>query len=236
MKTFKIIIPFYKNAEQLAKCKAALPSGIKPIVIDDSLTGKGFTASVNKGLKEVLTGFGQPAYIIILNQDCYLKEGAIKAMLSFMDSHPKCAIAGIKQLSDVNPDRIIHGGTKQCYPNGEHEGGSVRRGDCNVSKQVPWVNGACMIVRTEAIMTFGLMDPNFKMFASDSDWSYTARARGWETWYIAEASCVHEQGVSKKQDEKMANTFIMDTLYFRDKWINGEVFKDLSLEIFTEER
>jgi GT2 family glycosyltransferase len=230
--SYKVVIPFYKNSEQLTKCKAALPAGIKPIVVDDSKQSKGFTSTVNKGLKEALSGLDKPQYIIVLNQDCYLAQRAVKAMLAFMEAHPKCAIAGIKQLSSSNPDHIIHGGTFECYPNGRHEGGSVKSGDCSVSKQVPWVNGACMVVRAEALLEFGLMDPNFKMFASDADWSYTARAYGWETWYIADAECVHEQGVSKTQDEKMGKLFSYDMLYFRDKWITGELYRDLSLEIF----
>lgn len=230
--SYKVVIPFYKNEKQLAKCLEALPKNTKPVVINDSLTGLGFTVSVNKGVKKVLSQPDKPAYILIVNQDCYLAPDAVKNALAFMEAHPKCAIAGIKQLSSSDPDHIIHGGTKQCYPNGIHEGGSLRKGDCAVSKQVPWVNGACMVVRVEALEDIGLMDPNYKMFASDADWSYTARARGWETWYIAEATCVHEQGVSKTQTKEMANTFEIDMIYFRDKWITGEVYRDLSLEVF----
>ena len=230
--SYKVVIPYYKNAEQLKKCKEALPVNTKPIVIDDSRTGYGFTRSVNRGLREVLANSTPVGYAVVLNQDCYLAPDAIKTVLTFMEAHPKCAIAGIKQLSSKNKDHIIHGGTKQCYPAGEHEGGLVSKGNCSESKQVPWVNGACMVVRMEALVDIGLMDNNFKMFASDADWSYTARARGWETWYIADAECVHEQGVSKTQDEKMSNVFQADMLYFRDKWISGEVYRDLSLEIF----
>jgi GT2 family glycosyltransferase len=227
-----VVIPYYKNAEQLKKCRAALPVNTKPVVIDDSNHGRGFTKSVNSGLREVLANVTPVAYAIVLNQDCYLAPDAVKIMLAFMEAHPMCAIAGIKQLSSRDKDQIIHGGTGDCYPAGKHIGGSVKRGDCAISKQVPWVNGACMVVRMAALVDFGLMDPNYKMFASDADWSYTARARGWETWYIADAECVHEQGVSKTQDEKMAKVFQSDMLYFRDRWISGEVYRDLSLEIF----
>jgi GT2 family glycosyltransferase len=92
-----------------------------------------------------------------------------------------------------------------------------------------------MVVRLDAIMEIGLMDETMKMFGSDADWSYTARARGWETWYIADAVCVHEQGVSKTMDEKMTKTFEKDMIAFRSKWIDGELYRDLSLEIFPEE-
>jgi GT2 family glycosyltransferase len=169
---------------------------------------------------------------VVLNQDVYLQEDALEKMISFMDAHPKCAIAGIKQLSSQNPDHIIHGGTLECFPAGRHEGGLVSRGDCAVSKQVPWVNGACMIVRLKAILEFGLMDESMKMFCSDADLSLTARARGWECWYIAEAVCIHEQGVSKSMDQKMQKVFEADSIALRDKWITGELYKDLTLEIF----
>lgn len=243
-----VIIPFFRNTEQLGKCKDALRAQTggfaqsPDFIIDDSETGNGFTKSVNKGLAGRVKHFhwariecsGETEYCIILNQDCYLKPDAIEKMVAFMDAHPKCAIAGIKQLSSQNPDHIIHGGTLECFPAGRHEGGLVSEGACNESKQVPWVNGACMIVRLEAILEIGLMDENMKMFCSDADWSYTARSRGWECWYIAEAECIHEQGVSKSMAPEMQKVFEMDSIYFRDKWITGELYKDLTLEIFQE--
>lgn len=229
-----VLIPFHKNEEQLAKCKKALEGQIEYVKhLDDSATGHGFTKTVNILISEhcMPTNLNE-GFAIILNQDCYLKPDAIEKMVTFMQAHPKCAIAGIKQLSSQDPDHIIHGGTYECFPTGRHEGGLVSRGDCNESKQVPWVNGACMIVRLEAIAEIGLMDPNYKMFGSDADWSYTARQRGWETWYIAEAECVHEQGASKGLDEKMSKVFEADMRYFRDKWITDDCFRELSMEVF----
>ncbi len=238
-----VIIPFYKNKEQLERCKAALEVQThKPYtvqVVDDSETQNGFTKTLNSGVKPwFVEGIVAPEdfpYILLVNQDCYLKPDAIEKMVSFMDSHPRCAIAGIKQLSSQDEDAIIHGGTFECFPAGRHEGGRVSRGDCNVSKQVPWVNGACMIVRLEAILEIGLMDESMKMFCSDADWSLTARARGWETWYIADAVCVHEQGVSKSMTPEMGKVFEKDSVIFRDKWITGELYKDLTLEIFDRQ-
>lgn len=229
------LIPYYKNADQLEKCKKALECQLSYVRIeDDSETGNGFTKTVNKLLREHAICKVPRTYAIILNQDCYLKPDAAEKMVSFMDAHPKCAIAGIKQLSSQNEDHIIHGGTYEAFPAGRHEGGLVSRGDCAVSKQVPWVNGACMIVRLEAILDTGLMDENMKMFGSDADWSYTARARGWQTWYIADAVCIHEQGASKSMDTKMQRIFERDMLYFRFKWVDGDLYRELVSEVFLE--
>jgi N-acetylglucosaminyl-diphospho-decaprenol L-rhamnosyltransferase len=230
-----VVIPFYKNKEQLDKCQAALKaqtaSNITWNIQDDSETGNGFTKTSNKGLRNLFRLDLADDYAIVLNQDLYLRPDAIEKMVSFMDAHPRCAIAGIKQLSSKDEDFIIHGGTFECFPAGRHEVGRVSRGECDVSKQVPWVNGACMIVRLEAILGIGLMDENMKMFGSDADWSLTARARGWECWYIAEAVCVHEQGVSQSRSGEMEKTFERDMLYFRSKWIDGDLMRELTLEV-----
>ncbi len=233
-----VVIPHYKKEEQLLRCMDALEANGKgkwvAFVEDDSTLGTGFTAACNRGMRLVHKQESF-SYAMLVNQDCYLKKDAIEKMVAFMDAHPKCAIAGIKQLSSQNPDHIIHGGTLECFPAGRHEGGLVSRGDCSISKQVPWVNGACMIVRLKAILEIGLMDESMKMFCSDADWSLTARARGWETWYIADAVCVHEQGVSKSMTPAMEKVFERDSVIFRDKWITGELYKDLTLEIFDRQ-
>ncbi len=230
-----VVIPFYKREDQLDKCLEAIGSDGQALTVDDSNRGLGFTKTVNEGVKPLIPFYESDPYALVLNQDCYLMPGAIEKMVSFMNAHPKCAIAGIKQLSSNNEDHIIHGGTYECFPAGRHEGGQVSRGDCTENKQVPWVNGACMIVRLEAILEIGLMDETMKMFGSDADWSYTARARGWECWYIADAVCVHEQGASKSMDEKMHKTFEKDMLAFRSKWVDGDLYRELSLEVFPGE-
>ena len=231
-----VLIPFHKEQEKLDKCKAAVltskTSGfeIDLCVENDSDTETGFTKTVNRGLKQIVHT-GNYAYALVLNQDCYLQPEAIEALFKFMQSHPKCGIAGIKQLSSEDNDQIIHGGTKQAYPAGVHEGGLVSRGDCAKSKKVPWVNGAIMMIRLETLLDTGLLDENMIMFGSDSDISHTMRARGWECWYCAEAVGVHEQIASRGTSEKMQKQLKLDMLYFKDKWISGELFEDLVLEL-----
>lgn len=169
-------------------------------------------------------------YVVILNQDFYLKPHAINEMLNFMQEHPRCAIAGIKQLSSIDQNRIIHGGTRGCFPLGVHIVGSVSLGECDVPIQVPWVNGACMIVRVASILEFGLMDPTYKMFYSDSDCSLTARARRWECWYIPSAVCVYEVGTSKGaylEDSPRYPVFREDQVYFYKKWLTDLLYQEL---------
>lgn len=243
-----VIIPAYKNPEQLAKCRAALDAQAMPanVIIHDNTTRNiGFTAACNAGLRGLLLPnwlapteqHEAPAYAILLNQDCYLAPNAIEKAIAFMDDTPKCAIAGIKQISSADPDIIVHGGCLQAYPNGRHLGGRVSKGDCNESKQMPWVNGAVMVVRLAAVQEFGLMDENMFLVGSDSDWCYTARLRGWEVWYCAESQCIHEGGVTTKPMEgKVAEWAQKDMSYWHAKWVGSRAHAHLaSMNLNLEE-
>ena len=229
-----IVIPFYKKSEQLKKCNEALSKqtykDIETFIHDNSENNLGFTKAVNIGLRKYLN----KTYTIVLNQDCYLKPDAIEKMVKFMDEHTNCAIGGIKQISVNNPDFILHGGCTMAFPQGRHIIGSQGRKDCSVSLKMPWVNGAVLIVRNSLIPEFGLMDENFFLIGSDSDWCYAARQRGCEVWYIAEAECSHEDdGISKvSSDLALTARMRLDMVYFADKWITDGCFRELSLEVF----
>lgn len=229
-----VLVPTYGKPEQVTKCKEALfKQTVRPTRVEyrEDTQSEGFTKNVNHLIKANVHTHGD--FMVILNQDCYLAPNALEVFEKFMVEHPKCAIAGVKQVASANPDLIIHGGTKECYPAGRHEGGKVSEGDCSENKRVPWVNGACMVVRKSAVVDIGLLDSTMVMFGSDADWSLTARARGWETWYIADTFAVHEQGISQGSSGlNMDKQFRYDMLAFRSKWLDGEFYRDMSLEIF----
>jgi GT2 family glycosyltransferase len=84
---------------------------------------------------------------------------------------------------------------------------------------MPWVNGACMFVRLDAVVDFGLMDENMFLFGSDADWCYRARERWWEVWYCAAAECIHEVGASAQVSRQIIEIRQRDMQYFHDKWV-----------------
>ncbi|MFN4242715.1 MAG: glycosyltransferase [Tepidisphaerales bacterium] len=216
------VIPAYRRPDQLARCLAALDASTTPVsrfVHDNSQHNVGFTRACNLGLRAALRD-GFP-YALLLNQDCYVQPDALSKLLAFLDAHPRCGIAGVKQLKADEPDVIIHGGCLEAFPAGRHVTGRVSAGQCNQSLPMPWVNGACMAVRTEMLLDTGLMDEGYFLIASDSDFCFTARQRGWEVWYCADAVVLHETGgVSRQQtDLDAAAYFNADQARFRDKWV-----------------
>lgn len=232
-----IIIPAYKNPKQLEKCQKAIEAQVTDhevhtFIHDNSKENIGFTEAINKGLlfynKESFD------YCVALNQDCYMEPDCVQNAVEFMESKPKAFIGGVKQIHDQMPDFIIHGGCTEAFPNGRHIVGKVSNGDCERDRQMPWVNGACMFVKMSLLPEVGIMDENYFLLASDSDWCYTARQRHKQVWYIANAVVVHEQGISTKKgkDLKLEYSKYLDMTYFQDKWIGDGEFKELRDEVF----
>jgi GT2 family glycosyltransferase len=223
-----IIIPAFRAPEKLRACLDALrhqtlaPSHL--LVHDNSAQNIGFTAAVNLGIAKALHSGSE--FALILNQDVRLLQNALAGLEHFMQEHPLCALAGIKLLSTHEPDCICHGGCKEAFPAGVHITGRRSRGDCAVSAEMPWVSGAALCVRLQAIADIGLMDPHYFLFGSDSDWCYSARLRGWQVWYCAEAEGFHDGGISADpaaQKEFQAQ-IKKDLTYWRDKWTHTEFF------------
>jgi GT2 family glycosyltransferase len=227
-----VIIPFYKNQRQLDLCLAALAKQDTPVdvrVHDNSIENLYYTGALNVGVKRAIREGHE--YALLLTQDCYLRPDAVSQVHRFMQSHPRCGLAGFKQLLAADEDQIVHGGCTVAYPAGRHYSGRKSRGDCAVSKPMPWINGAVIFARLDAVIEFGLMDRNMQMLGSDSDWCFTARARGWEVWYCAEAEAVHEVGVSSKQaPPELEKIFLDDMNYWRDKWIGTPLHNRLATE------
>jgi GT2 family glycosyltransferase len=167
--------------------------------------------------------------MIVLNQDMYLESNAAEEMVKFMEAHPKCGIGAPLQLDSGNPDYVIFGGGLEAFPFGRHQHGHLW--EFTEDTEIPWANGACMILRKEMVREIGLLDENLVLIGSDSDYSFTARSRGWEVWRISGARGVHERGVSGAvPDDKLDMLKVSDMLYFGRKWLTGHLYKGLAHE------
>ncbi len=224
------IIPGYKNRQQLEKCIAHLENQsleVKIFVRDNSNDNIYFTAAVNEGISKYLDQPGK--YILILNQDMYLEPDAVEKMVAFMDAHPDCGIGAPLQLDCGNPDYVIFGGGYEAFPAGKHQHG--RLSEFTENRQIPWCNGACVILRKEMIRKIGLLDENFVFIGSDSDYCFTARSRGWQVWRIAVARGVHEHGASGlSSDLDTEKLKVEDMIYFGEKWLTGELYRQIAYE------
>jgi GT2 family glycosyltransferase len=225
-----LIIPYYKHKEKLDICVTHLKNqtiDVEIFIKDNNTDNTYFTAAINQGLKRYLA---QPCgYIVILNQDMYLEPDAVEKMVTFMDSHPDCGIGTPLQIDSENPESVIFAGGLEAFPVGKHRYG--RLSDFSEDEEILWANGACMMLRKEMIQEIGLLDENYVVIGSDSDYCFTARARGWQIWRIAGAKGKHDCGVSAQLSEmNIEHIKIKDMIFFGKKWLTGKLYMELAYE------
>ena len=193
-------------------------------------TNLGFTGGNNVILRPALQSTSPPEYVVLLNADTIVRPDAFKALVEFMDGHPKVGIAG-SRLED--PD-----GTPQCsafrFPNffSEFEGtiklGLVSRllNSWVVAPPISdracptdWVAAASMIVRSEVFRDVGVLDEGYFTFFEDVDFCFNAKKANWETWYVPASRVVHLVGQStgitvKKPKRQPSYSFEARRRYF----------------------
>jgi len=166
---------------------------------------RGLGAGWNLGI-----GATEGRYVLILNADAWLLDGALERLVEFADSRPGAAVVGPRLL---NPDgtlqRSVRGfptlwrlateylflrklAPRSLALNAFYAGGF----DHDEVHEAEFVMGACMLVRREATEEVGLLDEDFFLFSEETDWCYRFRRAGWQVLFFPGAECVHVGGAS----------------------------------------
>lgn len=157
-------------------------------------------ANVNAGIAAT-----SGAYVLFSNPDAVAEAGAVEALVSFMDAHPRCGIAGPQMLWPdgawqpsrrrfptvsgtlvrrtplrrlIRPDRR----QRRHYLLDERPRGPV---------QADWMLGAFLLQRRAMLDEIGGWDAGYRHYVEDIDLCYRAARAGWERWYVPEAVVRH---------------------------------------------
>ncbi|MDP3761245.1 MAG: glycosyltransferase family 2 protein [Ramlibacter sp.] len=231
MSLVPVVIPFFKEREKLEKCLAAIGdqthARCETFVRDNTNDNILFTAAVNEGLSKYCY---RPDidYVLVLNQDAYLHRDCIRQLVAFMDAHPDCGIACPLQVAQ-DGRTVTWGGSLQAFPFGVHRCDDLAR--YVQPAETYWANGACMMIRTSVVREVGLFDRNMRFICSDSDFSFSARARGWKVFLVPGALVEHSLGTSGREaSAEIERVKARDALYFAQKWLSGDLYRQLSFE------
>lgn len=168
---------------------------------------RGFCAGNNLIIRPALQSDDPPQYVLLLNADTIVLDGALEALIRFMDDHPRAGIAGSQLLS---PEGQVQASAFR-FPSifSELDGG-LRLGIVSkllarwnlvvptppVAAVTDWVPGASMILRRTLLEEIGLLDEGLYTYYDDVDICLRARRAGWETWYVPESKIIHLEGAS----------------------------------------
>jgi GT2 family glycosyltransferase len=236
-----IVVVHYNTPDLLRGCLASLRSCTLPstvVVVDNASpspegvavvehdfpevqlircpANRGFAAACNAGLKALCPPLGgAPGRVeglfLLLNADTVVQPGAVEALVSFLEAHPRAGAAGPRLL---NPDGSLqenaftfptlamsfldffplHGRIYRSRLNGRYP---QMYGDQPFPIDHPL--GACLLVRGEALAQVGLLDEGYFMYVEEVDLCYRLKRAGWEVWHVPAARVVHLGGQSTRQ-------------------------------------
>lgn len=229
--TIPIIIPFYKAQDKLDKCLAAIKrqsyQNYEIFIRDNSVDNILYTAAINEGLKKYAYNDSY-RYVLVLSQDAYLQENTLEQLLKSIEADTTCGICSPLQLSE-DTNKVNWGGSLDAFPNGIHLTKPLESYEEDF--ETYWANGAAMLLRTSMIQEIGLLDKNMRFICSDSDYSFTARSRGWKVKASINSHVYHSPNsslITKNLPLEIIKT--EDWLYFANKWLTGNLYKSLSYE------
>jgi len=223
-----VVIVHYKTPELLRLCLSSirefltLPKEEREIIVVDSASERfsrdivkyefpeavladfkenlGFARGVNVGIK-----MSKGDYILILNADTVLTEGAVEKMIDYMEPREDIAILAPQLLnfndtiqqsyfSFYKPETIVYRRSEllaKLIGQKEISHFLMTDADPNTIQTPDWVIGGAIMVRRKAIEEVGPMDERFFMYFEDVDWARRFWHNGYKVVYYPEAKIYH---------------------------------------------
>ena len=174
---------------------------------------RGFSKGVNQAL-----AISSGRYLLMLNSDTRVRREALDRMVSCLDEDPEIGAVGCKQWTGDGQlyqscfpfpslrDHLIHVSFfRSCAPAWQEALAAEQAIDCTRSQDVDWINGACLMVRTDLMKSCGGLDEGYFMYFEDVDLCQTLHQFGYRVRHLADADIVHLIGKSGERDRATLN-------------------------------
>lgn len=225
-----IVIPTYNAHEWIAQCLESIAANrpaadYEVIVVDDKSTDDtvsivrashsgvrlfaneknvGFGRTVNVGLR---ASVGE--YILVLNNDTWVHEGALDQMIGFLDVHADVGIVGPRVLSgdgslqqqcrrripSPTAALLYFTGVARMFPKNRRVAGYLMTAaDENSTTEVDAVSGACLMVRRAVLDRIHGFDEEYFLYGEDMDFCWRTKLAGWKVVYHPTAVITHFGG------------------------------------------
>lgn len=167
----------------------------------------GFAYGNNAGIRAALASSDRVDYVMLLNPDTLVRDGAIGALVGFMKSHSRAGIAGsLLENADGGVDCSAH---RIHSPLSELDAGArlgllsrlllrhvVSDPPRSEAHQCDWVSGASLIMRRAVLDDIGLMDDGYFLYFEEVDFCFRAKRVGWQVWYVPQSRVMHLEGAA----------------------------------------
>ncbi|HXY80734.1 MAG TPA: glycosyltransferase family 2 protein [Gaiellaceae bacterium] len=151
-------------------------------------------------------------YVLLLNSDAWLDEGALDALVAFADEQPRAAVVGPRlRNTDGTLQRSVRGfptlwrltteylflrklAPRSRVVNAFYAGAFAH----DEVREAEFLMGAVLLVRREAIEQVGPADDAFFLFSEETDWCYRFGRAGWKVLFFPGAEATHVYAASHR--------------------------------------
>lgn len=177
------------------------------VVLIAATENVGFPRGNNMGIAKA-----HGRYILLLNPDTILHEGALAYMVDYLENHLDAGVVGAQLLNEdgsvQSSRRRFPTLTTAFFESTWLQAHAPQRilnsyyaldiAD-DQTAEVDWVMGACLMTRQEIAQTIGGLDEGYFMYSEELDWCRRIKMAGWRVVYLPAAQVTHYQGKSSEQ-------------------------------------
>ena len=224
-----IVVVTYNSADVIGDCLASIErhgADSEVIVVDNASSdttrdvarstnrvtliaspqNEGFSKANNRGLERVAT-----EWALVLNPDARLTESTLPKLLAAADGAAGASALGpltryadgriqvsfgedLSPLREVRQRRLVRG-VRAAEAWAMEEIASLT----SVERDVGWVSGSCMLLRTAEARAIGFFDPRYFLYEEDADLCLRLRRAGGRVRFVPSAEVIHVLGTSMAQ-------------------------------------
>jgi len=201
------IVVTYDSAEVLPACLAALAAEGVPAIVVDNASGDGSAEIARAQGATVLVnarneGYGRAnnrgvaasatRFVLIVNPDVAIRPGAVIALLEAAERYPDAAV--------LAPRIVEPSGRVFLQPRSLLSPGHLNRAGAMAMPEgdacLPFLSGACLLIRREVFAALGGFDPAIFLFYEDDDLCRRLRDAGHALVHVHGAEAGHGRGRS----------------------------------------
>lgn len=197
----------------------AIASSYPSVHLIQSNRNIGFGAANNRAFH---IACGQ--FVLLLNSDAFVHGGSVRTLVEFLRERPGTAIAGPRLLNadvSLQPSAYPFPSPQRCwienlwisrlFPTSPRLA-DFRYWEHDSERDVPWLTGACLLVRASILRSVGGFDEQFFMYAEETDWQKRIGLAGYDIRLCPAAVVTHLGGVSGRDKKSVIKRQFFESL------------------------
>ncbi|MBT4958335.1 MAG: glycosyltransferase family 2 protein [Flavobacteriaceae bacterium] len=188
-----ILVDNESNFEKINKIK----SDFNKVEVIESKANLGFASANNLGIKYAIKNKFE--YVMLLNNDTEVNKKFLSPLLnSFQNDNSLGAVQPLI-MNYNNRAKVWNAGG---YLNNFFGFPYTNKKLNNKNRQIDWITGCCILLKTKVIKKAGLIDEDFFAYYEDVDWSLRIKKLGYKLG-VVESSVIFHHGTKSSNDSNL---------------------------------